>query len=182
MDFRLDEAQLELQDTVRRWCENRLAHEDLARREDGSVDRDGWRALAELGVFAVLLPESAGGSGIGIAGGAIVFEQLGAHLFLGPVLWTALAAPWVDGAARGERLVGGIEPSSAPDEPILVEHGAEIDALVVLREEGVFVCTGGELPSFEPVAPLDPLTPVGRFGDSDTHALALGAAIEDGAA
>ena len=69
---------------------------------------------------------------------------------------------WSRGAARGERLVGGIEPPCAQGDPILVEHGTEIDALVVLREEGVFVCTESELPSFEPVAPLDPLTPVGR--------------------
>ena len=50
----------------------------------------------------------------------------------------------------------------APGDPILVEHAAEIDALLVLRDDGVFVCAGDDLPAFEPVAPLDPLTPVGR--------------------
>ena len=131
-------------------------------REDARVDRGAWRALADLGVFAVLLPASAGGSGVGAIGGAIVFEQLGAHLVGGPVLWTTLAASWLDGAARGERLVGGVEPCSAPGDPILVEHAPEIDALLVLRDDGVFVCAGDDLPAFEPVAPLDPLTPVGR--------------------
>ncbi len=78
MDFRLDEEQLGLQDTVRRLCADRFAREDLARREDGRVDRDAWRALADLGVFSVVLPTSAGGPGFGAVGGAIVFEQLGA--------------------------------------------------------------------------------------------------------
>ena len=139
-----------------------VRREDLARREDGRVDRGAWRALADLGVFAVLLPASAGGPGFGAVGGAIVFEQLGAHLVGGPVLWTTLAASWLDGAARGERLVGGVEPSGTPGDPILVEHAPEIDALLVLRDDGVFVCAGDDLPAFEPVAPLDPLTPVGR--------------------
>ena len=62
-----------------------------------------------------------------IVGGAIVFEQLGAHLVGGPVLWTTLAASWLDGAARGERLVGGVEPSGTPGDPILVEHAPEIE-------------------------------------------------------
>jgi len=156
MDFRLDEEQLGLQDTVRRLCAERVG------RDDARVDRGAWRALADLGVFAVLLPASVGGSGVGAVGGAIVFEQLGAHLVGGPVLWTTLAAPWLDGAASGERLVGGVEPGGAPGDPVLVEHAPEIDALLVLRDDGVFVCAGDDLPAFETVAPLDPLTPVGR--------------------
>jgi len=161
MDFRLDEAQLELRDTVRRLCADRFGREDLTRRSGGRVDRDAWRALADLGLFAVLLPARSGGSGFGAVGAAIVFEQLGAHLVGGPVLWTTLAASWLAGAARGELLVGGIEPSNRPGDPLLVEHAAEIDALLVLRDDGVFLCAGDELPAFETVAPLDPLTPVG---------------------
>src|SRR5262245_55787033 len=99
MEFRLDDQQLELQDTVRRFCAQRFSVERIAQR-DGSLERGAWRQLAELGVFGLLAP----GSGVGVAEAAIVFEQLGAHVVNGPVLWTALAAPYVDGAARGERL------------------------------------------------------------------------------
>lgn len=188
MDFRLDEQQLELQDTVRRLCAAQFGHVDLARREGARVDRDGWRALADLGVFAVLLPPDAGGAGVGAVGGAIVFEQLGAHLVAGPVLWTALAARWLGRAARGEQLVGGIVPPATSSEPILVEHAAEIDALLVLCDDGVFICAGDDLPAFEPLAPFDPLTPIGRaqalprgmrFGDAQaaTHTRLTGTVL-----
>jgi alkylation response protein AidB-like acyl-CoA dehydrogenase len=135
----------------------------VARREGRRIDRSAWRDMADLGVLAVLLPEAAGGLGLGMVAGAIVFEQLGAHLVGGPVLWSALAAPYVHGAARGERLVGGIEIDEGSGDPFVVEHAAEIDALLMLRADGVFVCSASELPANEPIAPLDPHTPVGRF-------------------
>jgi len=179
MDFRLDEQQLELRDTVRRFCATRFCREDLLRGEGQRVDRGTWREIAELGVFSLLVSAERGGLGLGVVEGAIVFEQLGAHLVPGPVLWTTLAAACVAGAADGERLVGGVEDDHASTEPIVVEHACEIDALVVLRGDGVFVCAGADLPTFAELAPLDPLTPVGRaaalprgehVGDTDAAA------------
>lgn len=161
MDFRLDDEQRELQETVRRLCEERFASARIREREGRPVDRAGWRALAELGVFALRVPESRGGLGLGVVEAAIAFEQLGAHLVDGPVLWSTLAAPYLDGVASGERLVGGVEEPD-PGEPALVEHAAELDALIVLRSDGAFACTGADLPEFTALAPLDPLTPVGR--------------------
>jgi alkylation response protein AidB-like acyl-CoA dehydrogenase len=161
MDFRLDEQQLELQATVRRFCEARFAPSRIREREGRSVDPATWREMAELGVFALLVPAARGGLGLGAVEAAIVFEQLGAHLVNGPALWSTLAAPYLDGAARGEQRVGGVE-RIALEEPILVEHASEIDALLVLRDDGVFVCAGSDLPAFDMLTPLDPLTPVGR--------------------
>jgi alkylation response protein AidB-like acyl-CoA dehydrogenase len=132
MDFRLDEAQTALQDTVRRFC--------AARSPDDPVP---WPALADLGVFDVLA--------LGTVEAAVVFEQLGAHLVTGPLLWSALAAS--DG-----RVVGGTE-----DDDPLVEHAGSLDALLVLRVGGVFLVEAGDLPPPEPLAPLDPLTPIGRY-------------------
>jgi alkylation response protein AidB-like acyl-CoA dehydrogenase len=161
MEFRLDDEQRELQETVRRFCEERFAPARIREREGRPADRAGWRALAELGVFAVRLPAAHGGPGLGVVEAAIVFEQLGAHLVNGPLLWSMLAAPYLDGVASGERLVGGIE-EIGPGEPVIVEHGSEIDALLVLCADGVFVCAGSDLPSFTALTPFDPLTPVGR--------------------
>jgi len=162
MDFRLDEQQLELRDTVARFCAARFSLERIAQRDGQRIDRSTWREMAELGVFALLVPEARGGLGLGAVDAAIVFEQLGGHLVGGPVLWTTLAASCVDGAASGERLVGGIEQVDAGGDPVVVEHAAEIDALLVLREGGVFLLAGSDLPAFAPLDPLDPLTPVGR--------------------
>src|SRR5262245_65206303 len=108
MEFRLDEEQLELQDTVRRFCAARFPAQRIAERERRPLDRTTWRELAELGVFGLLVPGGEGASGLGAVGGAIVFEQLGAHLVNGPALWSTLAAPHVEGAARGDRVVGGV--------------------------------------------------------------------------
>ena len=63
-----------------------------------------------------------------------MFEQLGRHLVPGPVLWTMLAAPVVDGAATGERAGRrrrGRRPWTAGR--CVVEHAAEIDVLLVAR-------------------------------------------------
>src|SRR6185503_7685301 len=154
MDFRLDEAQRELSETVRRFCEERFAPARIREREGRPIDRADWRAMAELGVFALRVPEARGGLGLGVVEAAIAFEQLGAHLVNGPALWSTLAAPFLDGVASGERLVGGVEgtasfaqrgeaerrPSASfaqrgeaerrpsdSAEPIVVEHAEEID-------------------------------------------------------
>src|SRR5512134_738084 len=119
MDFRLDEEQLELQDTVRRFCTARFAPERIAQRDGQPTDRAIWRELAELGIFGLLLPEP---GGLGVVGAAIVFEQLAAHLVSGPVLWSAIGAPYIEGVAGGDRLVGGVERIAPDDEPVLVEH------------------------------------------------------------
>jgi alkylation response protein AidB-like acyl-CoA dehydrogenase len=160
MEFRLNEEQLELQDTVRRFCATRYAPERIRARDGRPVDLSEWRELAGLGIFGLLVPEAGGGAGVVEA--AIVFEQLGAHLVNGPAVWSVLAAPHIDGAASGDRLVGGVERAAPGDAPFLVEHAGEIDALLVLRDDGVFACGASDLPSFEPLVPLDSLTPVGR--------------------
>ena len=160
MEFRLDEEQQGLQDTVRRFCAARFPSERIAERCAEGVDRKAWRELAELGMFGVLTGD--GRSTGGVALGAIVLEQLGAHLVNGPVMWSTLAAPYIDGAATGDRLVGGIADADSDRDPIVVEHAGEIDALLLLRADGVYVCEASELPRWQPLTPLDPLTPIGR--------------------
>jgi alkylation response protein AidB-like acyl-CoA dehydrogenase len=162
MDFRLDEEQRELQETIRRYCAARFPAERIAQRDERPLDRAAWRGLAELGVFSLLAAEADGAAGLGLVEAAIVFEQLGAHLVSGPVLWSTLAAPFLDGVAAGDRLVGGIEQAETDGGPLIVEHALEIDALLILRADGVFLCSGAELPRFDPVAPFDPLTPAAR--------------------
>jgi alkylation response protein AidB-like acyl-CoA dehydrogenase len=160
MDFRLDDAQLELRDTVRRLCADRFALDDLPRRESARLDRDAWRALGELGVFSVTLPDDAGGNALGVIDAAIVFEQLGAHLVPGPLVWTTLAAERIAGETGAARVVCGVDDVRSR-EPLLIEYVADADALLVLRD-GVHLVTGDDLPPFTTLAPLDPSTPIGR--------------------
>jgi alkylation response protein AidB-like acyl-CoA dehydrogenase len=165
VEFRLDEGQVELQQTVARFCADRFPLDSVGAREGAPVDRAAWRDMAALGMFSLLLPEDAGAldesSGLGAVEATLVFEQLGSHLVPGPVRWTVLAAGLVEGAATGDLVVGGID--AATTGPVLVEHARDIDALIVLGDEGVTLHRAAELPAPEPLESLDPLTPVGRF-------------------
>lgn len=161
MDFELSDDQVALQAGVRDLCEGRFPMAVVRGLEatDG-IDRDRWRELAELGVFALRLDEADGGVGLGWAEAVLVFEELGRALVPGPLVWTHLAAGLVEGAATGERLVGGIER----DDPTgLVEHGTALDDLLVLDGEGIWLVDPTQV-DWAPVGvPLDPLTPVARI-------------------
>jgi alkylation response protein AidB-like acyl-CoA dehydrogenase len=165
MEFALDAGQLELQQTVARFCADRVPLDTIAAREGVPVDRAAWRDMAALGVFGLLVPEDAGGSGLGVVEAALLFEQLGSSLVPGPVLWTALAAPLVAGAALGDVLVGGAIVETGDDDPLIVEHAADADVVVVVRDDTVTAHRTADLAPPEPLLPLDPLTPVGRFRD-----------------
>ena len=160
MEFRLDEAQDGLQETVARFCIDRVPFDSIAAREHTPLDRDVWRDLAALGVHSLMLGEHEGGSGLGPVEAAIVFEQLGDHLVTGPILWSVLAASLVDGAGSGDVIVGGVDGHSVDAESAIVEHGADIDVVVVVHDDRVEQYRTAELPAPVALDPLDPLTPV----------------------
>ena len=158
MDFTLSSDQEALQEAVRKLCEGRFPMDRVrALAELGGVDRPLWRELADAGVFSLRLAEEDGGTGLGMAEAALVFEELGRALVPGPLAWTNLAAGLVPGAAEGERVVGGIHRQ---EEPLLVEHLDAIDVLLAVDDDGLWEVDRARL-SARPVAwPLDPLTPV----------------------
>ena len=162
MDFRLTDEQAELRDTVARYCADRFPLAAAADREGRPVDRSTWRGMASLGTFGVLLGDDAGGSGVGLLEAALVFEQLGAHLAPGPVVWTALAASFLEGAATGRVLAGGVLATEVDAGTTLVEHAADLDVILVVGDD-VVACYTADLAAPEPLDPLDPLTPVGAF-------------------
>lgn len=178
MEFRLDAGQVELQETVARFCADRFPLDTIADREGRPVTPADWQALADLGVLGMLVD----GSGLGLVEAALVFEQLGSHLAPGPVLWTVLAAPLVDGAADGDVRVAGVEASAVGGEGVVVEHGGDVEVLVVVDDDGVTLHPTADLDLAAPdrLEPLDPGTPVVRFADlpagaerthADVHAL-----------
>jgi alkylation response protein AidB-like acyl-CoA dehydrogenase len=161
VDFRVSEDQQALKDGVRSLCEGRFSLDTLRELEEtGGFERSLWKDLAELGVFALRLPEEQGGTDLGMAEAVLVFEELGRALVPGPVLWSHLAAGLVEGTASGDVVVGALDLTGEACEPHLVEHRDALDVLLVLRRESVERIDPASL-SAEPVAtPLDPLTPL----------------------
>ncbi|MEN0074064.1 MAG: acyl-CoA dehydrogenase family protein [Paracraurococcus sp.] len=76
---------------------------------EGTFDAALWAALTELGLPGLLLPEAAGGAGLGLADAALAAEALGYHAAPTPFLGSAVLAPLAlqrlgDPAAQAEWL------------------------------------------------------------------------------
>ncbi len=174
MEFRLTEDQIALRDGIRAFCDGRVPNEQFAVLESqGGFDRGLWGELAEMGVFALRLPESQGGVELGMADAVIVFSELGRRLVPGPLAWSHMAAGLIDGAASGETVVGGIDAEVSG--PIMVEHLDFLDALIVLYADRVERVDPTSVKAQAIAKPLDPLTPVHHVSE-----LPAGEVIGDG--
>ncbi|MEG3627352.1 acyl-CoA dehydrogenase family protein [Streptomyces poriticola] len=145
MRFRLTDDQRALRDAVRRLLSRRCDPAVLRKAAEGPpvLDRELWRALGAVGVFALRLPEAEGGAGLGLPEAVLVFEEAGRALLPGPLVATHLAAASVPGAATGETVVTAVAGG-------LVEW---LDAADV-------VC--GDAAGAVPLRSVDPLTPLHR--------------------
>jgi alkylation response protein AidB-like acyl-CoA dehydrogenase len=159
MDFQLSEDQRALQEGIRSFSDGRVPLDALKGLEE-KFDRTLWGELAEMGVFSLRQPESRGGVGLGMADAVIVFAELGRRLVPGPLAWSHLLAGRIDGVGSGEKVVGGVDRIDPRGGPVLIEHFAALDALAVLRADGVYQLDPRSLRA-EPIAtPLDPHTPI----------------------
>lgn len=181
MDFEISEFQTELTDGIRRLCHGAFSLERIRVRESTEtvIDRDMWRSLGEAGVFGLCLSDEAGGVGLGLAEGALVFEELGRALLPGPLVATHLAAGLVEGAADGSVVVGLVERprrerAGSTALPVIIEHLADLDVLLVLSDDGIEQIDNpsGVLAATWLPRPMDPLTPVFAV-----HALPGGTAV-----
>jgi alkylation response protein AidB-like acyl-CoA dehydrogenase len=101
VDFSLSEEQELLAGTLRRF----LAEEcpvtrvrELVAKEPGN-DGGTWKALSELGVAGLLVPEDFGGSGLALLDAAVAAEALAWGVAPGPFLASAVMAPLALAAA-----------------------------------------------------------------------------------
>ena len=164
MDFQRSDDQRALQEGIRAFCDGRVSLEALRALEE-KFDRALWGELAEMGVFALRQPESRGGVGLGMADAVLVFSELGRRLVPGPLAWTHLLADRIEGAGQGEVVVGGVDLLDSRGGPLLIEHLAALDALVVLRADGVFRVDPRTLRAKPVATPLDPHTPVSHVAE-----------------
>jgi hypothetical protein len=120
-----------------------------------------------MGVFGMLVPNDDGFGGGGIEA-AIIFEQFGAHLATGPLLWSTIAAPLLPDAGTGRVRVAGIDVGSRA--PYVIEHAAESDALLMIAHDGVTWCPTSALADPVDGEQFDPLTPTRAYLDLPTGA------------
>lgn len=179
MDFQLSEDQRVLRAGMRDLLAGRFDRDRMraAHERGGGVDRALWRELGGAGFFALRLPETAGGVGLGLPESVLLFEEVGRALLPGPLAATQLAAGAVKGAAEGEAVVALAEAGRP------VGHLEGADALLVLDGEGgARVVSGGPLRRLvreaRPVRSLDPGTPLWRVPDLSAYE---GEALPDGA-
>jgi len=93
MHFDLSDEQKAIRDTLSAFLAARFgAAEGVDAVKATSLDRTLWRDLGELGLNAILVPERAGGLGLGLLTLAVVSEVCGAYAVPAPVVPNALGA------------------------------------------------------------------------------------------
>ncbi|HXQ22469.1 MAG TPA: acyl-CoA dehydrogenase [Candidatus Acidoferrales bacterium] len=83
-----------LRDEVRRWLAKRSPIATVRRLTEDARGDDpaAWKELAELGWLGLVIPETYGGSGLGLTHLTVLLEEAGRHLLPSPLLAAALAA------------------------------------------------------------------------------------------
>ncbi|MGG5822058.1 acyl-CoA dehydrogenase family protein [Falsiroseomonas sp. HW251] len=93
MDFEFTPDQRQMQESIRALLATRY---DLARlrqiTDEKGFDETLWQALAEAGVFAVMVPEAHDGLGLAPVDAVLLVEEFGRALAPAPVVETMLAA------------------------------------------------------------------------------------------
>lgn len=144
-----------LMSAVERFCQEQVTPERLLawEREPRRIDAPGWRAVADLGWFGLGLPESAGGSGLGLVDVACVLHQYARGLIPRSVInamrggW-ALArldptAPELADVARGARVVAlALDERSATDPAVYATTVEGSGSAPPLRGEKWYVANG----------------------------------------
>lgn len=94
MKFELNEDQLMLQDSIRKFAAVRYEFSTLRQRitSASGTDRGMWAQFADLGLLGVFVEEASGGLGWSLIDGAVVFEELGRSLAIEPYMEAALLA------------------------------------------------------------------------------------------
>ena len=170
MDFEFSDDETALGEGMRRLCAGRFGLDRLRALEGSSdvVGRDGWRVLAEAGVFSLRV-QGDEGLGLGLAEAAVVFEELGRALVPGPLAASHLAATLgiVPEAGTGDIVVGSVtrprHSGSDAIAPVLVENLGALDQLVIVDDLCLSIVEPESLEAVVVERSIDPLTPLWRL-------------------
>src|SRR5256884_4959140 len=77
MNFELSDEQRLLQDTVRRFVDDRILPNAVENDINHHLDLGAIEGLAELGVLGIVIPEEYGGAGLDFVSEALACEEIG---------------------------------------------------------------------------------------------------------
>ena len=180
MRFGFSEDQLQLTAAVRQLLDGELSPQVRASSEASARRGALWKALAEQGVFALLVPEEHDGLGLTELDAAGVLEELGRAAAPGPVAETMFIAP---------RLLSGnpeqLQALAAGQLAVAVTalpggyaaHADIADLVLALAEEEVRALPGAAGPEMQPQ--VDPTRPLAAVPSGQGTILAAGAAAKE---
>jgi len=149
----LTDDQRMLQDTVRPFMAEEGAIKAQLRhwRDTGCKDGFGhglWKQLGELGLTGMLVPESAGGAGLGQVEANLVLEEIGRNLTPSPFLTTSVVTVRaLEGSAHGARWFPGIVAGTTVAALAIDEakaHDPAATALEAKRQGNGFLLNGAK--------------------------------------
>ena len=169
MDLDFTDEQQMLRDMVRGVC---AAHAGLGVVREMEDDARGypegfWQQLIDLDLVGLLLPESAGGSGMSMLEGVVVYEEFGRSLAPSPHFASAVMAGGALLAAGQEDVVGGIASGETIVAPAWLEpeSGFSPMGVQVRADGGTISGTKWHVPF---AAAADQLLVLARTGDEPT--------------
>jgi alkylation response protein AidB-like acyl-CoA dehydrogenase len=167
MNLELTDEQRALRDAVRGFLAEKASIEGHVRpllADPTGVTDAVWRGLADLGTTGLLVPPEYDGTGMTMVEAGIVAEELGAALYPGPWVSSAVAAPraltrlGVDGDAA--ELFGGIADGST-----IATVGPLTGRLPVAVEQGESAVLRGEMRGVPDAAAADIVLVFSEDGD-----------------
>ena len=177
LDLDFTEEQDMLRDMVRGLCSELAPLERVRELEDDpdGIARDLWQRLGELGLCGLMVPEDAGGSGMSLVDGVVLYEEIGRSLaplphFVSCVL-AAGAIAQGESTAQRDALLGGIASGDTIATVAWLEpdggfkpRGVQLSAR---RDGDGYVLDGAKL-HVPFAAAADVMVVLARTGDGDT--------------
>ena len=177
LDLDFTHEQDMLRDMVRGLCAEFSPLERVRELEDDpdGIARDLWQRFGELGLCGLMAPESAGGSGMSLIDGVVLYEELGRSLaplphFVSCVLSAGTIAE-AGTPAQQDELLGSIASGTRVATVAWLEPGGGYKprgVQLAARSNGDSFVLDGTKAHVQFAAAADLLVVLARTGDSDT--------------
>lgn len=148
-DYTLSDDHEALRDVFKGFFDRECPPERVRAAEPLGFDAELWKALLDMRIVAMGVPESSGGDGAGHLDLVLLAEQWGRHLAPVPLAETVVAArliaatadgsDWLQSAMDGSKLVTLAHHRATAGQPQLVPAAAVADAVVALVGDDLVV-------------------------------------------